>query len=131
MTLSDLANIGEIAGATGVIASLFYVGLEVRRNTKALRAQAHETVVSGYMAEIQVMTDHAETTAKGFKSSYEEFRAFPEAEKLIFFGAIYGFFKHFEQIHAQYREGLIGSGEWEAWNEHIRRQFQQPGIQWW
>ena len=131
MTLSDLGNIGEFLGAIGVIASLIYIGLEVRRNKKALRAQAQETVVSGYMASIQLMADHAATTAKEFKSSYEEFRTFSDAEKIVFFGAIYGFFKHFEQIHAQYREGLIGSGEWESWSEHIRMQFHQPGIQWW
>lgn len=131
MTLSDLGNIGEFIGAIGVIASLIYVGFEVRRNTKALRAQAHETVVSGYMASIQVFADHAETIAKAFRSSYEEFRTFSDAEKVIFFGAIYGFFKHFEQIYTQYKQGLIGLSEWEAWNEHIRMQFHQPGVQWW
>lgn len=131
MTLSDLGSIGEFIGAMGVIASLIYVGLEVRGNTKAQRARAHETVVSGYMASIELMANHAETTAKGFKSSYEEFRDFSDAEKLIFFGMIYGFFKHFEQIYAQHKQGLIGSSEWEAWNEHIRMQFHQPGVQWW
>jgi len=131
MTLADLGNIGEIVGAIGVIASLIYVGMEVRRNTKALRAQAHETVVSGYMAAIQLFSDHAETSAKGFTSSFEEFRNFSDGEKLIIFGAFYGFFKHFEQIHAQYRQGLIGADEWESWNEHIRMQFHQPGPQWW
>jgi len=131
MTLDDLGNIGSFVGAIGVIASLIYVGLEVRRNTKALRAQAHETVVSGYMASIQVFADHAETIAKAFQSSYEEFRNYSDAEKAIFFGSIYGFFRHFEQIHAQYRLGLIGETEWEAWNEHIRMEFYQPGVQWW
>jgi len=131
MTLDDLGNIGELVGAIGVIASLIYVGIEVRRNTKALRLQAHETVVSGYMASIQVFADHAESTAKAFQSSYEEFRNYSDAEKMVFFGAIFGFFKHFEQIYAQYRQGLIGASEWEAWSEHIRMQFHQPGVQWW
>lgn len=131
MTLSDLGNIGEFVGAIGVIASLIYVGLEVRRNTKALRAQAHETVVSGYMDSIQVFSAHAETVAKSFQSTYEEFQNFSDAEKLIFFGTVFGFFKHFEQIHAQYRQGLIGNEDWDAWSEHIRMQFHQPGTQWW
>lgn len=131
MTLSDLGNLGEFIGAIGVIASLIYVGLEVRRNTNALHAQAHESVVSGYMGSIQLFTDHAETAAKAFKSSYQEFRQFSDAEKAIFFGTIYAFFKHFEQVHAQYRRGLIEQENWDAWNEHIRMQFHQPGVQWW
>lgn len=131
MTLSDLGNIGDFIGAIGVIASLIYVGFEVRRNTRALRAQAHETVVSGYMSSIQLIAEHAETTAKGFKSTFDEFRNFSDAEKVIIFGTFYGFFKHFEQIFAQHRQGLIGASDWEAWNEHIRMQFHQPGPQWW
>ena len=93
MTLSDLGNIGEFVGAIGVIASLIYVGLEVRRNTKALSAQAHETVVSGYMDSIQVFSAHAETVAKSFQSTYEEFQNFSDAEKFIFFCTVLGFFK--------------------------------------
>ena len=131
MTLSDLGNIGDFVGAIGVIASLIYVGFEVRRNTKALRAQAHETVVTGYMESINLISEHAEVMAKCFKSSYEEFRHFSDAEKTIFFGVIFGFFKHFEQIHTQYRQGLIGDDEWGTWSEHIRMQFHQPGPQWW
>jgi len=131
MTLSDLGNISEFVGAIGVVASLIYVGLEVRRNTKALRAQAQETVVSGYMQSINMISEHADVMAKCFRSSYEEFRAYPEGEKTIFFGVVFGFFKHFEQIHAQYRRGLIDDQEWDSWSEHIRMQFHQPGPQWW
>ena len=131
MTLSDLGNIGDFIGAIGVIASLIYVGVEVRRNTKALRAQAHETVVTGYMESIEVISEHAEIMAKCFKSSYEEFRTYPEGERTIFFVVIFGFFEHFEQIHAQYRRGLIGDPEWDSWSEHIRMQFHKPGPQWW
>lgn len=131
MTLSDLANISEFVGAIGVIASLIYVGMEVRRNTKAQRAQAYETVTSGYMSVVQVMAEHPDTIAKGFSSSYEDFRQFSDGEKLIIFGLFYSFFKHFEQIYAQYSQGLIGDEDWEAWNEHIRMQFHQPGVQWW
>ena len=131
MTLANLGDIGEFVGAIGVIASLIYVGLEVRRNTKALRAQAHETVVSGYMASINVISQHAEIFAKGIQSTYDEFKKFPDDEKVVFVGMIFGFFKHFEQIHAQYRQGLIGEEEWAAWSEHIGMQFHQTGPQWW
>jgi hypothetical protein len=131
MTLSDLGNISEFVGAIGVIASLIYVGLEVRRNTKALRAQAQETVVAGYLESINMISEHADVMAKCFRSSYEEFLTYPEGEKTIFFGVIFGFFKHFEQVHAQYRRGLIDEQEWSSWSEHIRMQFHQPGPQWW
>ena len=83
------------------------------------------------MASIQVFSEHAELCAKAFQSSYAEFQNYTDAEKMVWFGAIFGFFKHFEQIHAQYRNGLIREEEWESWNEHIRMQFHQPGVRWW
>lgn len=37
MTLSELANLGEILGAIAVVASLVYLAVQVRQNTRAVR----------------------------------------------------------------------------------------------
>ena len=42
MTLQDLGNIGEFVAAFGVIASLIYVGFQVRQNTIAWPASSVE-----------------------------------------------------------------------------------------
>ena len=39
MTIAELGAIGEFVGAFGVIASLVYVGLQVRQNTRAVRSE--------------------------------------------------------------------------------------------
>ena len=131
MTLSEIASISEIVGAVGVIASLIYVGLEVRRNTTALRTQAHESMVSGYIASIARITENASVIARAFPSTYEEFSTFSAEDKMVYFSVIFGFFKHFEQMHTHYQRGLIAEDEWDAWSEHVRMQFHQPGVQWW
>jgi hypothetical protein len=38
MSLTDLANLGEILAAIGVVASLIYVGYQIRETRKAVRA---------------------------------------------------------------------------------------------
>jgi hypothetical protein len=40
MTLSDWANIGQVVAALAVVASLVFVGLQVRQNTKSNQATA-------------------------------------------------------------------------------------------
>ena len=40
MTLSDWANIGQVVAALAVVASLLFVGLQVRQNTKSNQATA-------------------------------------------------------------------------------------------
>jgi len=39
MSIMELGAIGEFVGAFGVIASLIYVGLQVRQNTRAMRSE--------------------------------------------------------------------------------------------
>ena len=44
MTLQDLGNIGEFVGAIGVIASLVYLAIQIRQNTRTLRAATYESL---------------------------------------------------------------------------------------
>jgi hypothetical protein len=55
-----------------------------------------------------------------------------DADKLIYFGCIFAFFKHFENMHSQYERGLIEDASWAAWRQHVFTYFRQPGVQaWW
>ncbi len=65
MTLDDLGNIGEFLGAIGVIATLAYLAVQIRQNTRMMRAsirqsrsdsmqQAFTHSANGNIAEIMV-----------------------------------------------------------------------------
>ncbi len=41
MTLEDFANVSEILGAIAVVATLIYLSLQVRQNTRAVRTDAY------------------------------------------------------------------------------------------
>src|SRR3984893_19196883 len=44
MNLNDLANIGQVIGAIAVVVSLFYVALQIRQTTNAVRSAAAQVV---------------------------------------------------------------------------------------
>jgi len=44
MTLEDLGNIGEFVGAIGVVASLIYLALQTRQNTRAVRVASFRQI---------------------------------------------------------------------------------------
>ncbi len=65
MTLDDLGNIGEFLGAIGVIATLAYLAVQIRQNTRMMRAsirqsrsdsmqQAFTNIANGNISEIMV-----------------------------------------------------------------------------
>ncbi len=53
MTLQDLGNIGEFVGALGVVASLIYLALQIRQNTRQLRNNARAI----RLAEVRAASD--------------------------------------------------------------------------
>ena len=132
MTIQDWANVGEIVGAAGVIASLVFVGWQVRSNTRATRLHMHEQVTHTYMSFLNSVLMYPEAFSAGLRSNTADFENLDDNQKLVFFGTMLGFFKHFEMMHAQYLQGVMDQKTWEAWSEHVRMYFHQPGAQaWW
>ena len=107
MTLQDLANLGEILGAAGVIASLAFVGWQIRANTKAARLRMHEQVTQTYMSFLGSMLVDPGSFAAELKSEQPDFADLNDAQKTFFFSTMLGFFKHFEMMYVQYSQGVI------------------------
>ena len=132
MTLEDLSNLKEIIPLVGVIASLVFVGLQMRQSTIATKAQIHNNITSGYISFAEVLMPHAETFSKGISEYGDQFDTLSAEEKLIYFSLILCLFKHYENMHSQYQSGLIDKETWRAWSVHLRMCFHQPGVQlWW
>lgn len=132
MTLQQIEVLAQLLGTLGVIASLAFVGVQVRQSTKATRAQVQEHITSAYQAVVESVTTHAAVFARGIGATPESFSKFSDEDKMIYFGVIFGFYKHFENMHAHYERGFIDRETWTAWSEHILMYFNQPGVQlWW
>jgi hypothetical protein len=131
MTLEQLNIVFQIVGTLGVIASLIFVGLQVRQNTKATRVQVQENMTSGYISVAQILIDNAEVFTRGIAATRESFASFSDAEKMIYFSLIFSIFKHFENIYSQRERGFIDQESWAAWSEHMLMYFNQPGVKMW
>ena len=46
MTLEDLGNIGEFVAAIAVVISLIYLAVQIRQNTRSVRASSYHAVVT-------------------------------------------------------------------------------------
>jgi hypothetical protein len=62
VTLEQLNVVLQLVGTLGVIASLVFVGLEVRQNTKATRVQVQENMTSDYISVAHVLIDNADVS---------------------------------------------------------------------
>ncbi len=132
MTLETLALLSQIAGAAAVIASLIFVGFQIRGQTDATRAQTEQAIAANWMALAQVIGNSAEAFARGIISNNATFADLDDAERMRFLTALFALFKHYENMHLQFGKGRLSEAEWEPWSNHIQMYFHQPGVQtWW
>ena len=105
MSLQDLANIGEFIGGFAVILSLVFVGLQIRQNTKSVRAQS-ELVLSQRFGDFHGrVNEHPELSALYDKAitepdslTSEEVRRFRwcMAEVFLIYEGAYHLYRHGE-----------------------------------
>ena len=111
MTLEDLGNIGEFVGAIGVVASLIYLALQTRQNTRAVRvASFHQISESVSALSLAVFQD------ADLVSLMERVRSEPET--LTSEDATrYGFFllTLFRRAESMFFHSELGALERESW----------------
>lgn len=127
MTLVDLANIGQVVGALAVVASLIFVGLQVRQNTKAARATALQMNADYWLAYFTMLADKqfSEIYSKGALGRVEleggQFGQFFFLCRATFMGC--------ENQHHQYLAGLLDDDAYRGYEATIREQIAAfPGV---
>ena len=114
VTLEQIFFVSQSVAAVGVIASLIFVGVQVRGSTKAVRsatAQAvHENFASWYMA----MAEHRaelEVVLKGFG----ELEALNTVDRAVFNCIFLAFTSHAQNAFHQWRQGHLANELWACW----------------
>ena len=114
MTLEQIFFISQSVAAVGVIASLIFVGLQVRGSTKAVRsatAQAvHENFASWYMA----IAEHPAELGVVLKG-FGDLEGLSTAERAIFNCIFLAFTSHAQNAFHQWRQGHLANELWTCW----------------
>jgi hypothetical protein len=126
-----LGNFGEFIAAIGVVASLMFVGLQIRQSTKATRAQTHQAVTQSILTVGSLVSMRPEVFGTSCQSR-DSLENLSPGDATFFLSAMFGMFKYFELMFVQHKEGSIDGESWTAWSQHILMYFHQPGVQsWW
>jgi hypothetical protein len=108
------------------------VGIQIRGQADATRAQTEQAIAANWMALAQVIGNSAEAFARGIISTAPTFADLDDADRMRFLTALFALFKHYENMHLQHGKGRLSEAEWEPWSNHIQMYFHQPGVQtWW
>ncbi len=114
MSLSDVAAIGSLVSGMAVLASLVYLSLQIRQNTKHSRAlighgRATRVVESNYHLTDPVLSALVTKGRKGEEELSEvELNSFMAFSRATFWNA--------EDTFVQYREGLLGAASFDSFS---------------
>ena len=132
MSLEDWSAIAQIASGIAVIASLIFVGIQIRQNTLATRAQIRENIMSDWTSMGQLLMTNPRVFAIGLSGSDDDYNSLSDTDKITFMTQALVIFKHYENMFLQYDAGFLSKENWDAWSTHAVMYFNQRGIQnWW
>lgn len=131
MTLADISDLSQALGAIAVVASLIFVGIQIRQNTAATQAASHHAVSDSFNELNRMFAESAEVTHI-FVKGRQDRKALTEEDRWRFDSAMRAYMHVCETMFIQAGLGVGDRGIGVAEQEGIRAVLTFPGVrEWW
>jgi len=129
MTIDQLGSIGEVIGALGVILSLIYLAIQIRRNESTTRAGTTQALLSTSTDMLYEMSESKSTWLVNGMAG-ESLTTREKVQKDLYY---YALFSHFNNAHHQNTVGKLDSEIWEMFDSRTSRNVDSmPDFdEWW
>lgn len=120
MTIIELGAIGEFVGAIGVIATLIYLAMQIRQNTRAMDESRRLALAQTYQMRADALQDMLVTaasseigailvklTASGYPENIEALDGLSTEERGRFRQWQIAQQTHWDNMHFQYQQGFL------------------------
>ena len=126
MTLEQIFFATQSIAAVGVIASLVFVGIQVRDSAKAVRAATAQAVHENYASWYLSLADNASALATSTKG-FLDLGSLSPAEKAQFVCTFMAFMSHSQNAFHQWRLGHLAKDLWACWEALMMNLVNTPG----
>ncbi len=131
MTLETIYFASSIAAALGVIASLVFVGWQIRQNTLATRAVCHHSITDAMNQANLAMAQNPQL-AQIWATGIQDRRGLNDQERWQLDTILLSYFHVFDTMHYQARIGAGDEGLLRAEEQGIASLMALPGVRdWW
>nr|AEA07652.1 hypothetical protein [uncultured bacterium] len=131
MNWEAIGAIGEVLGAAAVVATLGYLAVQIRQNSRAVKNSAAQSLLSEANESLRVASSHP-TTARAVILGQTLFDELSEGEKAQFITWMFAWMRTIEQAYLQFLQGYIDEEIWEGHMAHHQQLIHAPAIkEWW
>ncbi len=131
MNWEAIGAIGEVVGAAAVFLTLVYLSLQIRQNTRSVKAAAVQAAMISASSTYSALAYDAEMS-RIYWDGLSDFKALPRDERRRFATYMASTLKPIENLLVQTRLGTLDYDDWEGERSELVRHFSQPGMRtWW
>jgi hypothetical protein len=127
ITLNELGSLGEFIGAIAVVASLIYVGIQLRQNTAAIKittAQAFTDTWNGYISTLNLSPQLADIFYRGLTGTSQ----LKGGELIQFYAFLSQAFTTYQSFFLQRQKGVVDEGSWTSYVHAILDLMASKGV---
>jgi hypothetical protein len=131
MNLSEISQIAQTLGSAAVVASLLFVGFQIRQNTKVTQAASHHAV-SEALNRINLLWARNPEVTQIWLAGIKHRDALTPEERWRFDSTVRAYLHVCETMYTQAALGVGDAGIVAAEENGIRSVFSSEGVrQWW
>lgn len=131
MNLVEISQISQTLGSAAVVASLIFVGFQIRQNTKATRAASHHAV-SEALNRLNLLWARNSEVTRIWLSGMSDRRALTPEERWRFDSTVRAYLHVCETMYTQADLGAGDFGIVTAEENGIKTVFSSGGVkEWW
>jgi hypothetical protein len=131
MNLAEISQVSQTLGSVAVVASLIFVGFQIRQNTKATRAASHHAV-SEALNRLNILWARNKEVTRIWLSGLSDRHALTSEERWRFDSTLRAYLHVCETMYTQADLGAGDFGIVAAEENGVKAVFSSEGVrEWW
>ncbi|MFZ2030119.1 MAG: hypothetical protein WAU68_07425 [Vitreimonas sp.] len=132
MSLEQASYLSQIVAALAVLASLLFVGLQIRQNTQSQKLVAVSSLAAA-IAAINVPAMQSPALGEALARATRDWNAASREQRVLAHFFLFSYFKLGENAWYQHARGVLDATQWSGWETMLRVFYHSPGVQsaWW
>ncbi len=128
--MEELGAIGELVGGVAVVASLVFVGFQVRQNTSMVKLSAMQSIVRGGVEHNNRIAD-SERLADLLVRAVEDARSVTKVDRLRLRSHVMTLYHHLDAAFHMHRSGLLDAETWSKFAYEVPLWMQLRFVREW
>lgn len=131
MNIEQLGNIGEFVAAIATLVTLVYLAIQIRQNTRALRAASHHSITDSFN-HLNAVIGTDPNAARIYRLGLEGLENLTADEQFSFAFLMVGYLRIFETLFYQRHIGAAEEQLYQSEHNSLRWALRYPGArEWW